>query len=154
MCCWLGPAHQTGQSFCSYILKPNGQFLARSTVVPIPDNNLHTDELKTKTKVFMNCLNELIGNAREPLFNLQDAQEIYYTNFGDDPGDDENDLPYGTELLDLESSEMDENYIEATNECINAQVVIPNKEGIPVLAKKNQEEEKRCQWTTCRRAKL
>ena len=52
----------------------------------------------------MNCLNKLIGNARDPLFNLQDAQEIYYTNFGDDPGDDENDLPYGTELLDLESS--------------------------------------------------
>ena len=90
---------------------------------------------RPRLKSSWKCLNELIGNTREPLFNLQDAQEIYYTNFGDDPKDDENDLPYGTELLDLEISEMDENYIEATDEYINAQVVIPNKEGVPVLAK-------------------
>ena len=51
----------------------------------------------------MECLNEMIGNARQPSFNLQNSQEIYYTNFGDDLDNNKNDLPYRTELLDLES---------------------------------------------------
>ena len=135
LCQWLGPAHQTGQSFCSYINKPNGQFIDRSMVNPVPYDELQTDEIKTKTSVFMEYLNEIIGISKQPSFNLQNAQEICYTNFGNNLDDDNNNLLYGTKLLDLESCEINKPKIEALGEYINAQVVIPNSKGIPVLAK-------------------
>ena len=135
ICRWLGPAHQTGQSFCSYIILSNAQYIARSTVIPIPLDELKTDEMRERTSIFMNCLNEKIGNSMQASFNIQNSQEIYYTNFGDDVDDDNRDLPYGIELIDIENEEINEPYLESLDQYINIQVALPNREGIPVLAK-------------------
>ena len=83
----------------------------------------------------MNCLEERIGNSKQPIFNMQNTQDIYYTNFGDDIDDDVWDIPYGVELLDMETKEVDKPYLEELDEYINVQVVLPNKEDIPVLSK-------------------
>ena len=80
----------------------------------------------------MNCLEERIGISKQPLFNMQNAKEIYYINFGYDLHDDNWDLPYGIELLDMETNEVNEPYLEELDEYINVQVVLPNKEGLPV----------------------
>ena len=132
---WLGPAHQTGQSFFYYIIKLNGQYLARSTAISIPEDKLQMDDLKERTSIFMNCLKKMIGNAKQPSFNIQNAQEIYYSSFGDETNNDDNNLPYGIKLRDMETTEINEPYLESLDEYINAQVVIPNQQGIPVLAK-------------------
>ena len=49
LCLWLGPAHHIGQSFCFYIILSNGSYIACSSVVPIPDHDLHLDEMKERT---------------------------------------------------------------------------------------------------------
>ena len=108
---WLGPAHQTGHSFYLYIIKPNGQYLAHWTVISIPDNELQTDDMKKKTSIFMSCLNEMIGNEKQPSFNMQNTQEIYNSNFGDELDDDENDLPYGIKLHEMETDNVNKPFL-------------------------------------------
>ena len=51
-------------------------------------DELKTDEMKHQTSIFTKCLEERIGNSKQSIFNIQNAQDIYYTNFGDDPEDD------------------------------------------------------------------
>ena len=43
--CWFGPANQAGKSFCSYIILANGNFAARSSIVPILTNELNGNDL-------------------------------------------------------------------------------------------------------------
>ena len=83
----------------------------------------------------MNFLNGRFGNSSQPSFNIRNAQEIHYSNFGDDLDDDERDLPYGVELIDMENEEVNKSYLESLDEYINVQVVVPHKDGLPVLAK-------------------
>ena len=44
LCQWLGPAHGVGQRFCSFIIKANGKFIARSTVIGIDPSELQSNE--------------------------------------------------------------------------------------------------------------
>ena len=90
----------------------------------------------------MNCLNERIGNLLQPSFNNKNRQEIYYSNFGDDLDDNEKDLPYGVELIDMENEDINESYLESWDEYINVQVVRPNNDGVPVLAKVKKRKRK------------
>ena len=52
--------------------------------------------------------------------------------------DDEKDLPYGVELIDMENEEINESYLKSLDEYINVQVVLPNNDGVPVLASKEK----------------
>ena len=54
--------------------------------------------------------------------------------FRDDHNVDDNVLPYGDELINAKTDTVDEPYLEALYEYIGAQIVIPNKEAVPVLA--------------------
>ena len=49
--------------------------------------------------------------------------------------DDDYDLPYGEELVDMDIGEIDEVYNDSLDEYIGAEVVIPGKDGVAVLAK-------------------
>ena len=136
LCRWLGPAHQVGQSFCSYILLNNGEFIARSTVIPIPDSDLLSDEMKKDTDNFMTSVNDKIGNHRQPIYDGDNPGHIYYHAFDDSIDDDANDLPYGDELIDWKTFETDDAYLESMDEYIGAEVVVPGRDGSqPVLAK-------------------
>ena len=135
LCRWLGPAHEVGQSFCHWILLRNGQCIARSSVVPISETELESDELKRRTNIFMDCVQTKIGNAKEPIYNNIYPQQIYYDAFDDPIDDDQLSLPYGEKLHQATLEEVDETYLESLDEYINAEVIMPNKEGVPVLTK-------------------
>ena len=47
---WLGVAHNVGQSMCYWILVKGGEFIARSTVIPIPEHDLTSKEMREKWK--------------------------------------------------------------------------------------------------------
>ena len=50
---WLGPSGRVGQGLCYYLLKPNGRYIARSTVRPItPDDYEKYPTLKDDLKEF------------------------------------------------------------------------------------------------------
>jgi hypothetical protein len=131
----LGPAHEVGQSFCHWILLSNGNYIARSSVIPIPDHELDSDDLKRRTNIFMDCVQERIGNTKEPIYNNIYPQQIYYDAFDDPVEDDSSQLPYGVEAHEAKLEEVDKEYMEALDGYINAQVILPDKDGIPVLTK-------------------
>lgn len=135
LCRWLGPAHSIGQSFCSYILKENGEFLARSSVIGIPVEDLNSLELKEQTKAFMESVLAKIGNYRQPEFDPMSPDQLYYSAFGDEKIDDELVLPYGNEIVDEKVAEVDEAYLESLDNYIGVEVVIPGRNAEPVLAK-------------------
>jgi hypothetical protein len=135
ICRWLGPAHEVGQSFCHWILLSNGNFIARSSVIPIPDHELESDDLKRRIAIFMDCVQERIGNSKEPIYNNIYPQHIYYDAFDDPVEDDSTQLPYGEETNEAKLEEVNERYMESLDGYINAEVILPDKNGIPVLTK-------------------
>ena len=66
--------------------------------MPIPENELESDELKRRTNIFIDCVQTKIGNAKEPIYNNVYPQQIYYDTFDDPIDDDQLSLPYGEEL--------------------------------------------------------
>jgi hypothetical protein len=134
LCRWLGPAHEVGQSFCSYILLDNAEYIARSSVVGLEDHQLSSDAMKEETTKFMSSVEEAIGNHRQPIFDNTSPSHIYFDAFYEDHDADDNALPYGDELVDAKTETIDDAYIESLDEYIGSQIVIPNKEAVPVLA--------------------
>ena len=134
LCRWLGPAHEVGQSFCSYILLDNAEYIARSSVVGLETHELSSDVMKEEMSKFMTSIENVIGNHRQPIFDNTAPCNIYFDAFNEDHDSDENVLPYGDELIDAKTETIDEAYIESLDEYIGSQIVIPNKEAVPVLA--------------------
>lgn len=64
LCCWLGPAHEVGQSFCHWVFLSNRNFVACSSVIPIPYH-----EFKHYNNIFMDCVHERIRNTKELIYN-------------------------------------------------------------------------------------
>lgn len=135
LCRWLGPAHHVGQSMCSYILLDNAHYIARSSVIGIPPEELYSDEMKERTARFMKSVEEKIGNYKQAVFDEENPNYIYFDAFGDDRDADAPVLPYGDEIVDAKTEEIDSAYLESLDEYIGAEVVIPGKDGVPVLTK-------------------
>ena len=98
LCRWLGPAHHIGQAFCHYLILSNGQYIARSSVIPIPDHDLTSEDMRQRTKEFTASLEKHIGNYRQPSFNVANPAEIYSTVLDVPDHIDETTLPYGEEI--------------------------------------------------------
>lgn len=98
LCRWLGPTNGVSQSFCSYILLENGSFIARSSVLAIPDSDLNASELQQQMKQFMTKVETKIGNSKQPVYDRANPNKIYYDLFMDDYDDVSVVLPYGDEL--------------------------------------------------------
>ena len=135
LCRWMGPAHNIGQSFCSYIILDNANFLARSSIIPLLEEELMSDDIKQQLTNFMDSLESKIGNQKQPTFNVVSPSSIYYEAFGDSDDADDNVLPYGDEMIDVKTAEVDEAYLEALDEYIGVEVVIPGRDAQPVLTK-------------------
>ena len=135
LCRWLGPAHEVGQSFCFFVLLENGEYIARSTVIPIPEHDLTSNEMKERKEAFMSSVETRIGNAKTPIFNPDAPNRVYYDAFHDDVTDDDNVLPYGDELLDLKTEDITDAYLDSLDDYIGAQIVMPDRDGVPVLTK-------------------
>ena len=136
LCRWLGPAHNIGQSFCSYILLENAEFITRSSVLALTPDELSTELTKQNCEKFMASVHEKIGNHREPLFTELTPGKIYYDVFNEEINEDTLDLPYGDEYTDAIPDEIDQPYLDQLDQYIGANVVIPGTTtGVePVLA--------------------
>ena len=134
LCRWLGPAHHIGQSFCSYIILSNGQYIARSSVIGIPESDLSSDDMKLRMEKFTKELEGHIGNYKQPRFDPIAPRSIYGDLFDDQLYDDETLLPYGDEIIDAKVEDINDAYMDSLDEYINAKVVIPGRDAVPVLA--------------------
>ena len=45
LCRWLGVDHSIGQSVCYYVLKSNGNFITKFSVIPVPHSDLNSELL-------------------------------------------------------------------------------------------------------------
>ena len=59
---WLGPAEHVGQALCYYILKDNGQVIARSTVRSLTSEELADAEEIKMRETFTQQVNSIIGD--------------------------------------------------------------------------------------------
>ena len=138
-----------GKSFCSYILLANGEYISRSTVVPIDIADLTSDEMKHSTSKFIDSINLKIGNEKVALnLGYTQCNTIHYDAFGDAITDDDNDVTYNSSETTDNSSrtvnipiedtpiEVIEKHLslEEIDDFIGTNVVIPGRNGIePVL---------------------
>ena len=60
---FLGVAHRIGSALCYWILKSNGQVLARTTVQHVTDDDLRTDATKEKILQFDREVNERLDDT-------------------------------------------------------------------------------------------
>ena len=111
LCCWMGPAHHNGQYFCSYVILDNAEFLAISSFIPVPAKDLSSDDMQNQMTLFMQSLESKIGNHKEPAFDSNNPNTIYFESFGDHIENDDNVLPYGDELIDAKVTAVDEAYL-------------------------------------------
>ncbi|MGH3054508.1 MAG: reverse transcriptase domain-containing protein, partial [Gaiellaceae bacterium] len=73
---WLGIAHDVGQAMCYWILKSNGQVVARTTVRPLSDDETKDPLEKEKRVEFTKSVTEFIGEFDgELIYNEQPLDE-------------------------------------------------------------------------------
>ena len=101
LCHWIRPDHQVRKYFCSYLILDNGEYISRSLVIPIPKSNFNSFDMKERMQTFMKSLEFMIGDYWQPLYDSTNPNEIYYSFLNDDIEDDNADLPYGYELIDV-----------------------------------------------------
>ena len=92
LCRWLGAAHKIGQSMCYWVILPTGQYIARSTVIPIPDEDLLSESLKQLTTTFTSRLHDVIGNHNDAVVDKKikiDENYMYLDIFYDNPQEEE-----------------------------------------------------------------
>ena len=68
------------------------------------------------------------------MFEASKPESIYYLPFGSSIGDDSVDLPYGDDFMDLDVKEIDTRYQNELDNLIGAQISLPGRDGLPLLA--------------------
>jgi len=137
LCRWLGTASNVGQSMCFWVLLPNEEFIARSTVIPIPDMDLNDAILKERMNQFTLKLHDSIGDHTTAVVKEETVNDdkIYYDAFFDTTQDDDITWPWEKELDELPLADETEATLEALDIYIGTQVVLPGTDGETVLAK-------------------
>ena len=122
---------------CYNVLLSNGNYIARSTVIPIPDEDLNIDSLKAQMEEFTKKLHEEIGDHSKAIVKGQTLSEddVYYDAFFDTTEDDKITWPWEKELEELPLKDETEATLEELDQYINAHVVLPGRDGLEVLAK-------------------
>ena len=83
----------------------------------------------------MQSLEFRIGNYRQLLYNANNPNVIYYSFSDGYIKDDDVDLPYGYELIDVKVEEISDAYLDAIGDYIEGEIVIPGRDALPVLVK-------------------
>ena len=132
LCRWLGVASNVGQAMCYWILIANGEYIARSTVIPIPEEDLAADVTKALMSKFTSSVHDVIGDHSTAIIhqgNLND-DTIYEELFVDDnPDDDGITYPWDVELSDIPLKDDNDVELEALDKYIGAHVVLPGRDG-------------------------
>lgn len=125
---WLGPAHKVGQSLCYYILNEDANYIARSSVVPIPDEDKESDTMKGLMTQFTASIEEKIGNSKTAIFDPDQPLAIYHDNFGDSLDDEDITHPFESEIQDYQVEDTPAT-LEELDKYIGAHVMVPNEQG-------------------------
>ena len=103
---------------CWYIIRDNGEFLARSSVIAVDEFSKGTSEVRDQMDKFTKNLESRIGNNTIPKIDTINAKNIYYTPFGATTGEDVEDLPYGDDFTALKMRNIDDRYLEELEDLI------------------------------------
>ena len=135
ICRWLGVASDVGQAMCYWVLRPNGEYIARSTVIPIPDEDLNSLTVQQQMEKYTKSLHEEIGDHNKAIIKGEILSEdnIYYDAFFDTTEDDKITWPWEKELEELPLQDEDDTTLEALDQYIGANLVLPGRDGLEVL---------------------
>ena len=64
------------------------------------------------TSNFAQSVEGRIGNHRQPIYDLVDRDIIYFATFGDQSDEDDRLLPYGEEIMDQKTMDIDDCYLK------------------------------------------
>ena len=136
LCRWLGVSSHVGQAMCFNILVSTGKFIARSTVIPIPDHDLHSDQIKQQMDAFDKLIHDAIGDHNKAIVKGETVNddEIYYDAFFDPGNDDDITWPWEKELSELPLTNEDITSLDDLDKYIGANIVLPGRDGEHVLA--------------------
>ena len=128
---WLGPTRNVGQGLCYYLLKPNGRYIARSTVRPItPEDYQKYPELKDEMQAFDTQVKEFVGTFDEDKILQTEADDPEEDSFVPEAAANVNgDGPTASEAAD-----EDDTNAPGFDPLVNAQVILPHK-GSDMMAK-------------------
>ena len=138
LCRWLGVAHYIGQSMCYYVIKSNGSFIARSTVIPVPHHELDSNEMKNQTTEFMSKLQAAIGDHTKAIVNPQenlDETDLYNDCLYIDDNEESITYPWDDEWKDIPLQDETAETQKDLDTYIGSQVVLPDGNGNEVLCR-------------------
>ena len=119
---WLGPSGRVGQGLCYYLLKPNGRYIARSTVRPIrPDDYEKYPTLKEDLKEFDRQVKEHVGTFDSNLILQTEADDPEEAVFSPPA---ESDTTFPNDEADFEDPDT-----PGFDPLVRAQVILPHKGG-------------------------
>ena len=122
---------------CFWILLSNGEYLARSTVIPIPDEGLNIASVQEQMSTFTTTLHSTIGNHYKAHVKGETHSEdnVYFDAHYDSPSEDDITWTWDKELEDIPLHEESKESLEELDNYIGTHLVLPTKEGVPVLSK-------------------
>ena len=83
----------------------------------------------------MNSLESRIIDYQKMLYDTTNPNAIQYSLFDDNIENDNVDLPYGDELIDVKIEEISDTYFDALDDYIKADIVIPGIYALHVMGK-------------------
>ena len=138
LCRWLGVAHSIGQSLCYYVLKSNGEFIARSTVIPVPVEDIQSGELRSQMAEFTTKLHSVIGDHERAV--VGNNEQFDKSDLGDSclftpPGEEDITYPWDERWDDVAMQDETSSTQRDLDTYIGAQVVLPGEDGHEVLCR-------------------
>ena len=89
---------------CYYVVKSNGTFVARSTVIPVPEHELNSEEMQKQTAEFTTKLHSAIGDNDKAIVHNDeqlDGTDLYNSCFYNDTQDDSTTYPWDDDWKDV-----------------------------------------------------
>ena len=91
--------------------------------------------MKERMQTFMQSLENRIGNYRQLIYRINTPNAIYYSSIYYYIKDENVDLPYGDELIDVKVEEISDAYLDDFDDYIKAEIIIPVRDELPVMGK-------------------
>ena len=137
LCRWLGVAHNVGQSMCYWILIKGGEFSARSTVIPIPEHDLNSIEMREKMDAFTKTIESAIGNYESAVIDGEtiNTTSAYKDSFHMNDLDDNITYPWDDELSDIPLHDENDETMADLDKYIGVHIKLHDENGVPVLAR-------------------
>ena len=118
---WLGVAHRVGSDMCYWILKSNGNVLARTTVQHIPELELRKDDIREKLQRYDD---EVEGRLRDTNFLLPNVEGMYLEDIESD--DDDLVAGSGDENSPYTTPEQDDYTPDTYDQYLGAELLLPH----------------------------